>query len=323
MISGAGSPAPAGFGFRSSGGVGAVCACESGFGWQKQGDHPCGCAPETSISLFSVTSGAGSSMLASAAPVSNCPNDGCCCIKDVCVKPLAAKVLDRPLTREQQQQLGTTEKTIRLINAPIIVSMETQYKLDKGGNCRTAVFKEALQRWMPGGGCRVPPTPTGYDPKHWDPNGWNSAIEHHLGWPQVSMLLEASMNAKVGSVEIADDVNIPQEFAFLQFFRLESGCRDSSCLDCCLMVLGQSTPASADNQGVLYSVKIKCAAAGQLKCDPPKLERPVPCVGSHTRLSPLMSPFQTGNPETAFQAWEPAITAKQTAAGFQRICYTK
>lgn len=34
-----------GFGFLPSGGISAKCACESGFAWQKDGDHPCGCAP--------------------------------------------------------------------------------------------------------------------------------------------------------------------------------------------------------------------------------------------------------------------------------------
>lgn len=32
-----------GFAFRSSGGVATPCACDSGFAWQKQGRHPCGC----------------------------------------------------------------------------------------------------------------------------------------------------------------------------------------------------------------------------------------------------------------------------------------
>lgn len=34
------------FGFRPSGGVGAACACDGGFDWQKQGEHPCGCSAE-------------------------------------------------------------------------------------------------------------------------------------------------------------------------------------------------------------------------------------------------------------------------------------
>ena len=35
--------APHGFAFLPSGGMKAKCACDSGFGWQKQGEHPCGC----------------------------------------------------------------------------------------------------------------------------------------------------------------------------------------------------------------------------------------------------------------------------------------
>lgn len=35
-----------GYGFRSSGGIKSPCACDSGYGWLKRGDHPCGCGPQ-------------------------------------------------------------------------------------------------------------------------------------------------------------------------------------------------------------------------------------------------------------------------------------
>jgi len=101
-----------GFGFTSSGGFAAKCACESGFEWQKQGEHPCGCGPMGSqctptITMAirqgsnscrpSSTHGCGVAMgfssfgggasnseshLASAARAGECMQQNCCCCVD-------------------------------------------------------------------------------------------------------------------------------------------------------------------------------------------------------------------------------------------------
>jgi hypothetical protein len=87
----------AGFGFRSSGGTKPKCACDTGFSWQKQGDHGCGCvsrpthagtrsgcgAEGTIASVVAASHVSHSRLegahLESAAPVSECGSDRCCC----------------------------------------------------------------------------------------------------------------------------------------------------------------------------------------------------------------------------------------------------
>lgn len=113
-----------GFGFRSSGGVATPCACESGFAWQKQGQHPCGCdrglgmareksscatcgracSESTGIGdpsgaralgasgAAATASGTSANQgLASAAPQGPCGQLQCCCVKILCAPMGIAK----------------------------------------------------------------------------------------------------------------------------------------------------------------------------------------------------------------------------------------
>ena len=76
----------AGFGFRPSGGVAAQCACDSGFGWQKQGEHPCGCTTtRASVTTLRTKVPATRPKLASAAPEGPCSFGKCCCPEKLCL----------------------------------------------------------------------------------------------------------------------------------------------------------------------------------------------------------------------------------------------
>lgn len=86
--SGGAGPEAGGFGFRSSGGVAAVCACDAGFGWQMNGDHPCGCTAKTTSSDDFFLGGprqASGQVLLSAAMRGRCNKKCCCCIDKLCV----------------------------------------------------------------------------------------------------------------------------------------------------------------------------------------------------------------------------------------------
>ena len=77
------------FGFIPSGGLSATCACESGFGWQKQGDHPCGCSGASlSVSATSTANGPGgcAQPMASAAATGQCSEKCCCEAQQLCIE---------------------------------------------------------------------------------------------------------------------------------------------------------------------------------------------------------------------------------------------
>lgn len=48
------------FGFRPSGGIAPVCACDGSYSWMKNGDHPCGCAGEEGSAKSTSASSRGS-----------------------------------------------------------------------------------------------------------------------------------------------------------------------------------------------------------------------------------------------------------------------
>jgi len=311
-------PAFEGFAFRRVSARGLACRCGSGYKWVYRGEHECGCGgfpsqpmgpsqdPNALMRLFSGWSGS---------RTTSCQGDACCCINDVCVEALPGGEEARPLDGHLQVQLG--KKDIMLRKAPIVVSMETVLMAEKGGPCRIVRFLEATQPWMPGTSVSMP-APGGYDPDAWVPGSWNDTTKHHAHWPSVLKQLDPHLKGG-GSVPLADNIAIPYSFEFMQFFEMKSGCR--SCKDCCVLVHAQSSADSASMKGVLFSVKIKCAAQGSLKCEPPSIGRPLPCVGAKNCLP--RSPLPTDPRQVSwdvFSRWEPGIQPKQTIEGQPRVC---
>jgi len=159
----AGTRVPHGFGFQSSGGMLAKCACDDGFAWQKQGDHPCGChngpkhltsspgkqaASRARSHATSVMQGSGE--LASAAAANReCGPLCCCCIDKMVVKDLKPRVIGS--VNPVYTQPFTVRVDFRMLGAGGGVPQFCDYE-----------WWEASSE-----------TPSGYP--SWDPNGWNAA----------------------------------------------------------------------------------------------------------------------------------------------------
>jgi len=138
---------PAGFGFRSSGGVASKCACDSGFTWQKSGDHPCGCdmgqsepphpaSRSTVQESFPVGDGlAAAPTLASSAPRSACQGDCKCCLKGA-YYDLAATTKRR---KNPFLQIGTSRGPFPLM-ASLMFSPYAEVDTPGAGDCASCAM---------------------------------------------------------------------------------------------------------------------------------------------------------------------------------------
>jgi len=295
--------APQGFGFKSSGGFAAKCACDSGFGWQKQGEHPCGCLPVSGAvkgggngpTLFSGGAPRSTGSLVSAARVGPCATD-CCCLNDICLESVAPPFPAGP--GHQQLSISVIAKMTSL-PLPALVGpfvgcpYPDLYEYDAG-----------LSQLITGS------APAYYS--SWSNSQWNhyestgahyQNIKDNWDWAMKALSL-----AKKIEEPINDNISIGNPMEFVQWWHLRSGCpAGMGCLECCLLTLVSNMMGA----NVTIRFKMLCGPAGT--CVRPREYG----VGPHGALGQF-APIQI------FDRWNPAKAkvGNGLLQGWPRVCYS-
>lgn len=237
-----------GFAFRSSGGVAAKCACDSGFSWQKQGDHPCGCseirsatAGPASVAAMSgtatSTSGVAALGLESAAVRSSCSGT-CSYPARLCIH--AGMPPEDRTAMDIEYAGGLLYETWQLWLSPATVSVDIEAIDESGARCRG-------QWWEADSRGRVP---QGYD--RWHPQDWNNAVLHTASGGQWAARIAATER---GNVTITDHIANPFRHGMalihgqlVIWVNIRSGCDDRD--DCCALITYWTGYQNADARTV-------------------------------------------------------------------------
>ncbi len=257
-----GAGTASGFGFRPSGGVAAKCACDSGYGWQKQGDHLCGCSPNSqedespprarreSRYLAAIAPANGGPELASSSRHTQCPANCCCCIEKLCVASGPGSDTKGGGHKQEawQSLLGDRHKIVAGVwhyelhwftegakggaNPPCTMEMFEAY-FPAPGDGRPA--RRDSRGWMRPADL-VPPGE--YRAFQW--RAWNAAHEANDAFiADTRIWLKKQICPSRGVWSVTDALSRPIDIArsgrLLQFVVARSGCPD--CIDCCALLM--------------------------------------------------------------------------------------
>lgn len=313
-VSGAARVAPGAFGFMPSGGVKGKCACDSGFAWQKQGEHPCGCTrrstnqSRTQSSLYlnappNPGSHAATGKLASAAATGECHQD-CCCVHGVCVQGNFT-VRDNPLGLPQAALDFEVWAIIDWKNSP--------------GGAGTLDWDE-----YPAGTMR---RPVGYP--RFNPWDWNSAsgndhwmyhgpppYESGAGW----LWKDWMENKREGIWKFTDRMSFANGQEVAIYIRFKSGCGivESQCQECCILgaFRHQVVPALAGITLIGGRVAMHCGTLGS--CRRPAVVEHWAGGSIHVQLSTaaVLEAFQRLHPDSTTVTWSPGGAPTERSCKF-------